>query len=66
MIRGVHHVSLSTRNFEGLLHFYRDLLGLPFATSYDWQRGSIIRLPINSPPWGVFATHASHGSGDLL
>jgi glyoxylase I family protein len=40
MIRGVHHVSLSTRNFERLLHFYRDLLGLPFATSYDWQRGS--------------------------
>ena len=39
MIRGIHPVSLSTRNFEGLLHFYRDLLGLPFATSYDWQRG---------------------------
>ena len=40
MIRGVHHTSLSTRNFDGMLHFYRDLLGLPFVISYDWKAGS--------------------------
>ena len=37
MIRDVHHISLSTKNFERLLHFYSELLGLPFATSYDWD-----------------------------
>jgi glyoxylase I family protein len=40
MIRGVHHTSLSTRNFDAMLHFYRDLLGLPFVISYDWSIGS--------------------------
>jgi len=28
MIRGIHHVSISTRDLERLLSFYRDLLGL--------------------------------------
>jgi catechol 2,3-dioxygenase-like lactoylglutathione lyase family enzyme len=28
MIRGVHHVSLSTTNLDELVHFYRDLLGM--------------------------------------
>ena len=28
MIRGIHHTSISTRDLDGLLHFYRDLLGL--------------------------------------
>lgn len=28
MIRGMHHVSISTCNLDRLLHFYRDLLGL--------------------------------------
>ena len=40
MIRGVHHVSNSTNNFEKMLHFYRDLIGLPFSTSYDWEPGN--------------------------
>ena len=40
MIRGVHHVSISTNNFEKMLHFYRDLIGLPFSTSYDWEPGN--------------------------
>jgi glyoxylase I family protein len=29
MINGIHHVSLSTTDMDRLLHFYRDLLGLP-------------------------------------
>lgn len=28
MIRGVHHISLSTTNLDKLVHFYRDLLGM--------------------------------------
>ena len=40
MIRGVHHVSISTNNFEKMLHFYRDLIGLPFSASYDWEPGN--------------------------
>ena len=40
MIRGVHHVSISTNNFETMFHFYRDLIGLPFSTSYDWEPGN--------------------------
>jgi glyoxylase I family protein len=36
MIRGIHHTSISTRNFERMLWFYRDLLGLRFVASYDW------------------------------
>ncbi len=42
MIRGVHHISISTNNFDEMLHFYRDLIGLPFAASYDWDIGSKI------------------------
>ena len=41
MIRGVHHISISTNNFDRLLHFYRDIIGLPFALSYDWEQGSM-------------------------
>jgi glyoxylase I family protein len=29
MINGVHHISFSVSNLEGMLGFYRDLLGLP-------------------------------------
>ncbi len=39
MIRGVHHISISTLNFDAMVHFYRDLLGLEFAASYDWGTG---------------------------
>jgi len=40
MIRGVHHVSISTNDFDRLVYFYRDLIGLPFATSFDWEAGN--------------------------
>ena len=46
MIRGVHHTSFSTNNFDRLLHFYRDLIGLEFVASYDWGQDSedIVKL----------------------
>jgi len=28
MIRGMHHISLSTTNMDRFVHFYRDLLGV--------------------------------------
>ena len=40
MIRGIHHVSISTNNFDAMVHFYKDLIGLPFATSFDWEAGN--------------------------
>ena len=40
MIRGVHHTSFSTNNFDRLVHFYRDVIGLPFVASYDWGADS--------------------------
>ncbi len=42
MIRGVHHISISTNNFDSMLSFYRDLIGLPYAASYDWDKGNEI------------------------
>jgi len=40
MIRGVHHTSFSTNDFDRLVHFYRDVIGLEFVASYDWGPGS--------------------------
>ena len=40
MIRDLYHVSISTKNFDNMLHFYRDLIGLPFSISYDWEPGN--------------------------
>ena len=37
MIRGIHHTSFSTQNFDRLVHFYRDIIGLEFVASYDWD-----------------------------
>lgn len=40
MIRGIHHTSFSTQNFDRLVHFYRDVIGLEFVASYDWDEHS--------------------------
>ena len=40
MIRGIHHTSISTQNFDRLVHFYRDIVGLEFVASYDWDTNS--------------------------
>lgn len=37
IIRGVHHTSFTTQNFEGMLHFYRDLIGLTEIVKSDIQ-----------------------------
>ena len=40
MIRGIHHTSISTQEFDRLVHFYRDIVGLAFVASYDWDTSS--------------------------
>lgn len=48
MIRGVHHTSISTQNFDRLVHFYRDIIGLEFVASYDWDTNSPDRDKLDS------------------
>src|ERR1700684_305570 len=38
MIRGIHHTSISTQDFERLVAFYRDVVGLELVASYGWGR----------------------------
>ncbi len=40
MIRGVHHVAISTPNLERLLAFYRDQLGFEQVQRVSWPEGS--------------------------
>lgn len=40
MIRGIHHMAISTANLERLLHFYRDLLGFEEIIAFGWDAGS--------------------------
>jgi catechol 2,3-dioxygenase-like lactoylglutathione lyase family enzyme len=37
MIRGIHHTSISTQDFERLVAFYRDVVGLELIASYGWD-----------------------------
>ena len=40
MIRGIHHTSISTQDFDRLVAFYRDTVGLELIASYGWDRSS--------------------------
>ena len=40
MIRGIHHTSISTQDFDRLVAFYRDTVGLALIASYGWDRSS--------------------------
>jgi len=40
MIRGVHHTSLSTNNYDRMVHFYRDLLGCEPVMELNWDAGN--------------------------
>lgn len=40
MIRGVHHTSFSTNNFDAMVHFYRDLIGFEHVVSINWDEGT--------------------------
>ncbi|WP_203555572.1 VOC family protein [Bacillus sp. B15-48] len=37
IVRGIHHTSFTTQNFDEMVHFYRDLLGLKQVTRADIQ-----------------------------
>ena len=40
MIRGIHHVALSTADLERSLAFYRDLLGFAPVMDFSWPEGT--------------------------
>lgn len=40
MIRGIHHVAISTPDLDRLVHFYRDLLGCEEVIAFGWEAGS--------------------------
>lgn len=40
MIRGLHHIAISTPNLNRLLGFYRDLLGFQEVSRTSWPKGS--------------------------
>ena len=40
MIRGAHHVAISTPDIERLLGFYRDLMGFEQVESVSWDKGT--------------------------
>jgi catechol 2,3-dioxygenase-like lactoylglutathione lyase family enzyme len=42
MIRGVHHVAISTPNLERIVAFYRDVVGAEVVYEGGWSRGSPI------------------------
>jgi catechol 2,3-dioxygenase-like lactoylglutathione lyase family enzyme len=39
MIRGAHHVAISTPDMDGLLWFYRDLMGFRQVQDFTWEPG---------------------------
>src|SRR5262245_45164511 len=39
MIRGLHHASISTRDLERSVRFYRDLLGFRQVADHSWEAG---------------------------
>ena len=40
MIRGIHHVAISTGDIDRLITFYRDVIGMEFVKESGWAAGS--------------------------
>ena len=40
MIRGIHHVAISTGDIDRLIAFYRDVIGMEFVRESGWAAGS--------------------------
>ena len=53
MIRGIHHVAISTGDIDRLIAFYRDVIGMEVARESSWPVGSgridaLVGLPDSS------------------
>ena len=42
MIRGIHHVAISTPNLERIVAFYRDVIGAEVVYEGGWKKGSSV------------------------
>ena len=42
MIRGIHHVAISTPNLERIVAFYRDIIGAEVVYEGGWKKGSAV------------------------
>jgi catechol 2,3-dioxygenase-like lactoylglutathione lyase family enzyme len=42
MIRGIHHMAISTANLDRSVRFYRDLLGFEEILASGWKRGAAV------------------------
>lgn len=42
MIRGIHHIAISTPNLERIVTFYRDIIGAEVVYDGGWERGSAV------------------------
>lgn len=40
MIKGIHHVAISTPDLERITHFYREILGFHLESEFEWQTGT--------------------------
>jgi catechol 2,3-dioxygenase-like lactoylglutathione lyase family enzyme len=49
MIRGIHHVAITTNNLDRLLAFYRDVIGLNLVDESDWERSPLVDAVIDVP-----------------
>ena len=50
MIRGLHHVSIATRDLARLVDFYRDLLGWRVVKEWGWPAGTAAADAITGLP----------------
>jgi catechol 2,3-dioxygenase-like lactoylglutathione lyase family enzyme len=47
MIKGMHHVAISTANLERLCRFYCDHLGFKLLAEMDWEPGSELGVQVD-------------------
>ena len=62
MIRGIHHVAVSTPNLERIVAFYRDVMGAEQVYEGGWEEGSDI---IDQIVAGVRSSCTYAGAADI-